>query len=1045
MNLGTAGIGLLLGVIVCLLLMVVHYRRAGLRMQDLLAGVAAERDHAVNLGKLETVKRDLSTILDVLPSMIGYWDKNLVNRMANRAFSRWFDLDPSWMPGTPLRNLPADILLTPDLPAIEAALRGETVTFERTLPGRRGAGSGHVLLQFVPDVVDGEVLGFYMLGHDITAYKEAQRRLVESEKFLQRAETVSRVGGFMIDLASGVQRWTRQTYRIHEVEEDCGPIAQMTDALFSPAVREILREKTQIARESGIGYDIEVPILTARNRPIWIRVVGEVESEEGVPVRVVGAIQDITDRRKLEQQLREAISVADKASRSKSEFLANMSHEIRTPLNAVIGLGYLLEQTSLSEDQRQFLAKIQFAGRSLLGVINNVLDLSKIEAGEMPLEDEPFDPAELVRDVSQMLQPQALQKGIELIIQPAPPLPKMLRGDAPRMRQILTNLLNNAIKFTEAGHVSLLLVCTEQGSGRIRLRCEVKDTGIGIEAAACGRLFTPFTQADASTTRRFGGTGLGLSIARRFVELMGGEIGVNSIPGVGSTFWMEIPFRTAPDVDGTLTTSGLHILILDSHGDTPQGTGAMVRALGWNPRMVETEEQLLAVVSGVTCEAPLDAIILDLHQRDMRAHGLIGQLDDLRIGGGTPSIIVVAESADTYLEHKRLIRATDVLVVRPVTSSALFNAINFAVSRQPDSRDRVFESTNFDELHAQWLSGVRVLVVDDSDINLEVAQRILEKQGAIVSTCSNGESALAYIGDHHRALDLVLMDVQMPVLDGNEAARRIRRELHLESLPIVALTAGALVGERQRSLESGMNDFISKPFDPQALIRKVRRLVEAARGEPIPMVFDDRNSAQRADGRPLLRSIDAGVVQQMFGDDMSLFKSLLKRMLREYADLAVPILPASEDGLALEELKRRMHKLKGSAGMIGATQVMRFAGAAERALVEARSGESIEGILKRLAAALTTLREESEPVIAQWDRRNEGMEPVDTTVVGATEIADLVALFETQNLAAMDTFNGMSTFLAQQLGAARFVQLREAVDTLDFQRCSEMLREPSAA
>jgi CheY-like chemotaxis protein len=256
-------------------------------------------------------------------------------------------------------------------------------------------------------------------------------------------------------------------------------------------------------------------------------------------------------------------------------------------------------------------------------------------------------------------------------------------------------------------------------------------------------------------------------------------------------------------------------------------------------------------------------------------------------------------------------------LVRPVTSSALFNAVNAAVSKQPDSLERVLQSTNFDELRAQWLAGVHVLVVDDSDINLEVAQRILEKQGAIVTTCSHGLAALEHVRAHHQILDVVLMDVQMPTLDGNEATRRIRSELNLTTLPIVALTAGALVGERQRALEAGMNDFISKPFDPQALIRKVRRLVEAARGEPIPMVILDSKPAYHAAGRPLMSSIDAGVVQQMFGDDMSLFKSLLARMLREFADLALPLSVSPDDEAARNQLKERTHKLKGSAGMIG--------------------------------------------------------------------------------------------------------------------------------
>ena len=641
-----------------------------------------------------------------------------------------------------------------------------------------------------------------------------------------------------------------------------------------------------------------------------------------------------------------------------------------------------------------------------------------------------------------MLLPQAVEKRIELKVDPAASLPGRVFGDASRVRQILTNLLNNAIKFTERGHVRLAVFCTEQGSGRIRLRCEVKDTGIGIERAACERLFTPFTQADASTTRRFGGTGLGLSIARRFVEFMGGEIGVASTVAVGSTFWIEIPLRVAPEVNGALTNA-LRVLIFDPKGDTPQGLGAMVRALGWIPLLVATGEELQRLMEANGAAAP-DALIFDLHGSDSEAHGLIAALASGRENRELPPVIVVANSPQSYLEHKQKMREGDVLLVRPVSSSALFNAINLAVSRQSESCDRVFESTNFDELHARWLSGVRVLVVDDSDINREVAQRILVNQGARVTTCSDGLAALAHLQEASGETDVVLMDVQMPNLDGNEAARRIRTELNVH-VPIVALTAGALVGERQRSLDAGMDDFVSKPFDPQVLIRKVRRLVEIRRGEPIPMVFDDATSAG-CQGAPFMKSIDAGVVQQMFGDDMALFKSLLSRLLREYAQFAVAAAVPVGDEPASLQLKARVHKLKGSAGMIGATNIMRLAGAAERALQDGRSADAVEGILKRLAAALTALREEAEQHLADQSRpvslgghADAASVPVASPPARA-DLAELCELLESQNLDAVEKFERMAASLRGVLDAERFADLHDAVKNLDFQMGAELLR-----
>jgi PAS domain S-box-containing protein len=804
------------------------------------------------------------------------------------------------------------------------------------------------------------------------------------------------------------------------------------EAVFAkPPLQQRPREWTYVRKDGG--------------RLTVSMVVTPMYAEGGELLGYVCVAHDVTQQHRYEDSLRTATGKSEQANRAKSEFLANMSHEIRTPLNAIIGLGYLLEQTTLTADQHQFLAKIQFAGRALLGVINDVLDLSKVESGEMTLETAQFDLPALVRDLGAMLAPQAVDKGIELVVECPTELPRMVHGDAVRLRQILMNLVHNSIKFTESGRVELAVSCRERRADLARIRCEVTDTGIGIEAAALERLFMPFTQADSSTTRRFGGTGLGLSIVRNVAELMGGEIGVTSTLGVGSKFWVEIPLRVAGlevGMDSANRLRSLQIWVADSAGDTPDGVGAIVRALGWIPQIVDTGERLIELLRSAPLDARPDVLIVDLDLTGRDAHQLITRLGKEIDRGELPPILLVTDRPQSYGEFAKFLRASDVVLVRPVTSSALFNAVNSAVWRRFDDEERILRFAKFDEMRTQWLSGVRILVVDDSDINLEVAQRILEKQGASVRVCSDGRAALETVRMHHQDLDVVLMDVQMPVLDGNEATRRIRGELGLAALPIVALTAGALVAERQRAVEAGMNDFITKPFDPQVLIRKVRYVVEQARGRPIPLVTNTPPHPGAAFDLSLMSSIDMGMVRRSFGDDLSLFKLLLPRMLREFADLTLPLAVLPDDAATRAALRARTHKLKGSAGMLGALHVMRFAGAAEKALADEQRADVVEAVLARLAAQLTTLREEAESLALTWAAGEAAAPqvPPKRLHLSDSDFDDLCALLDSQNLAAVDKFDSISLPLRETLESERFERLKAAIDSLEFQRGADLLR-----
>jgi PAS domain S-box-containing protein len=753
------------------------------------------------------------------------------------------------------------------------------------------------------------------------------------------------------------------------------------------------------AFKSGRAYEIEYRLRRAVDGAYrWH--LGRAHPLRGVDGEIIqwaGTLTDIEDQKRTEEDLIQTHATlelrvlertselgvakerAESASKAKSDFLANMSHEIRTPLNAVIGLTYLLEHTSLTEDQRNFLARIGLASHALLGVINNVLDLSKIEAGEMSLEEEFFDPYDLIRDLAEMLTPQATSKGLDLSVRPSRDLPHRVWGDAGRLRQVLTNLIGNSIKFTKSGTVALTVSCTQSATDLIRLRCEVTDTGIGIESSTLARLFTPFTQADSSTTRHFGGTGLGLSIARRFVELMGGEIGVQSSVEVGSTFWFEVPLRLAGGVGEAANTDdplAPRLIVLDSSSAAPDNLGATLESIGLRPQVLESAESLLNAINSAPANALPDAILIVMRPQDGDIRQVIDRLEKQCTQAELPPVIVIADLL-SHAAQASMVRSQDVLLLRPVAGATLFNAVNSIELRRKGGADHAFLSPNLEDSNALWLTDVWVLVADDSEVNRVVAQRILEEQGAHVSSCADGLEALEYVRAHHDQLDIILMDVHMPNLDGNEATSRIRVELGLTALPILAMTAGALVTERQCCLEAGMNDFVSKPFAPQTLIRIVRRLVEAARERPIAMVSLDTRPDRHSPESGLPAAIDPIAVQQMFGHDLGLFKLMLLRVLQEYSDLGLSISVPAADSDDRRQLKARLHKLVGSAGMIGATQMMKAAASAQRAIDRDAPVDAAVEAMQQLAFAINTLRDQAEPLLQPLaePRSESGSEP----------------------------------------------------------------------
>nr|WP_145545696.1 PAS domain S-box protein [Variovorax boronicumulans] len=1020
--------------------------REARQAQLALAALNAQLEQQVadRTASLDAARHTLQTILDAMPSQIGYWDRGLRNQVANRAYRDWFGIDPAALHGRHMRELLGAEHFAASQEHIAAALAGQAQTFQgRPVPRPDGTGSRQALVNYLPDIVDGEVRGIFTLVHDVTELVEGRLALAAAERAqaallqtLDRHSIVSvadrkgnivsvndafcRISGYsahelvgrnhrIVNSGHHERAFWRDMWRtlsagsswrgevcnrakdgslywvdsvvapFHDahgriekyvsIRTDITPIKRLQQEAetarreaerTSRFLGDVLDASTQFSiiacdpdgrvsvfnkgAERLLGYSahevvgrlncldfhdadelaqraqalsekLQQTVPTARalvdatlldsphewrycrkdggRIPVSL-VVTALHGPDGQLAGYLGIAQDISVRLRHEERLQQAVHDARRANESKSLFLANMSHEIRTPMNAVIGLAYVLERTRLDQEQAGTVHKIRLAGQTLLAIINDVLDLSKLDASEMRLERACLHLPTLVREVVQLLSVQADARDIGLSLEWPADMPEHVEGDATRLRQVLTNLLSNAIKFTERGQVHLRVVRREAPEGQLGLRLRVEDTGIGIAPDAVERLFSPFVQADSSTTRRFGGTGLGLSIVKQLVALMDGSIEVESTPGVGSTFQVDLvlPLADAPDL---------------------------------------------------AASAP------------------------------------------------------------PVAPAGA-------------------------QLH-----GLRVLVVDDNPMNLEVARRILALEQADVQLADNGLAAVQRLMAEPGAFDAVLMDVQMPVLDGLDATRRIRSALGLTALPIIGLTAGVSGGEVRRARSAGMNELLAKPIDPDELVRCVQRFTRAIDATPgattEPPAAGPALPAPGPDW-PAVEGIDAVKAAFHLRGDVGLFLRLLRQTLHDFTDLARAG-DAPADAAESPTLAARLHQLKGNAGTLAAS---RLAAAADRAEAAARApgGQVPGGLRAELAEALRALTLAAgtalaPPAAAVAQAAPQALGPAD-----AAALARLREQLHQRDLAAMDGFAELAPYLRERMGESAFGALQGHVEQLDF-------------
>ncbi|WP_377702607.1 response regulator [Pseudoduganella sp. UC29_71] len=813
------------------------------------------------------------------------------------------------------------------------------------------------------------------IGSLATAFNTLMQERLAADSRLQDLIELAPNAFVVVDAEGRIETFNRQAERYfgYQRGEVLGQAVETLLPATERAAHIRLREgfsATQLTPEPvrmGAGRQLFGQRKDGSRFPVEINL-SAIQTGEGP--KVLAMIADITERHRLQlevearaAELEQARDRAESANRAKSDFVANMSHEIRTPMNAVLGMAYLLGNTSLTAQQRKFLTMVQTSGQTLLAILNDVLDFSKIEARRMELSPTDFDLDEVMSTLATTMTMNAGEKELELAIAVEPDVPRLLHGDALRLQQILVNLAGNAVKFTQEGEVVVRVGVEQQGVERAVLRFDVSDTGIGISEAQLAQLFSAFSQGDESITRRFGGTGLGLAITKRLIELMGGKISVHSVEGKGSQFWFSLPFTVLPPAKKRRPALGdLRLLVADDNGTTRDLVGKLIRAWGWEADEVASGADAIARFRAQQQSGqPYDAVLADWHMPGMGGVVVAKAIREAAGAHAQPIVVMVNAFARDQLEEISSAPEADVVLVKPITSSSLFDALHQALVAKGGE-----ESAAQAEGIAGSLAGRHFLLVEDNLLNQAVARGILELAGATLDVVGDGQQAVDVMRENAGRYDIVLMDMQMPVLDGFSATAMLRREFKL-TLPVIAMTAGVLASERDRCLEAGITDFIPKPVVVEEMMAVIQRHLpgERANGAAPPAravaasPTGQADAAPPADAEPLF-SMDS--LMRVMGKDPK-GRQVMFKMVRSALEGGMQ--PMDDANRALREGRASeaaqvLHSLRGAVGVLGAKRLIRATLEAESAISQQRNGE-LPAIFEQVRGVLeATLREAAD-------------------------------------------------------------------------------------
>ncbi|MGE5841039.1 MAG: response regulator, partial [Deltaproteobacteria bacterium] len=876
-----------------------------------------------------------------------------------------------------------------------------------------------------------------------SATQESERRLTDIINFMPDPTLV-------IDATGHVIAWSRAMEEMTGIpaQEMLGKGDYEYAIPFYGERRPVLLDLVLLPREglakkyagiktkgSVLVTETYVPSLQGGGRYLFATA-SALRNVQGEVVGAIETIRDITERKNAEVELQKAKEAAEAATQAKSDFLANMSHEIRTPMNAVIGMAHLALQSELTPKQEDYLRKIQRSAHSLLGIINDILDFSKIEAGKMELESVDFGLDEVLDNVSTMMGVKIHEKEIEFLLDISRDAPLALVGDPLRLGQVLINLCNNAVKFTEHGEIVVSTRVKERDEHSVTLQFCVRDTGIGLSEEQKGRLFQAFSQADMSTTRKYGGTGLGLTISRRLVEMMGGTIWVESEPGKGSEFFFSATFGLARKVarkrmEPSLDLRGMRVLEVEDNASSREILQTLLESMTFEVSAVASAEEGIAELEKEAKTHPYRLVVMDWKMPGMDG---IRACEVVKRHAGIPTkpkmIIVTAYGREEVMQRSAKV-GVDGFLLKPVSQSMLFDAIMAAFDKEVPDRERAAAWKAGAKEEVGKLQGAKVLLAEDNEINQQVAQEMLERAGLVVGIANNGEEAVQRV--KVETYDAVLMDIQMPVMGGFEATREIRKDPRFKDLPIIAMTAHAMAGDREKSLAAGMNDHVTKPIDPDELFSALMRWItpgerEVPKAESGPVMLEEKDEGPLPPELPGI-SIASGLGR--VGGNKQLYAKLLCKFRASQQSAVEEIMAALQAG-DRKTAGRLAHTVKGVSGNLGAESVYRAAAELEKAIKEGK--ENIDSPLAEVRSQLKIVMDG----IKVLEENPAGQRESETSAGGSVNkeavkllLQDMVRLLESDLAEAMNRLEALGRHLTKSSAREEFKRLEKQVENFD--------------